>query len=333
MKRRQMIKTTAALGAMSLWTGVARGQEKKVLKLAHDSPTTSGWHVGAMKIAEMTKKQSDGALEIRVYPSAQLGDMRETAELAQAGTIDMVLLTAGVAASFVPSMNLFGLPFLFNDSEQAAAVYNGDLGRRLMQDADAAGYKGLGFNIRTFRSPMNSVHPITKRADFEGLKIRLMQVPIMIDSYRALGASPVAMPYSEVYTAAQSGVIDGMENTPTGVYSPKFHEVMDYYSLLPVFINTCVLYMSRKSWDALSPAHQTLIQNVAAEGNEFISQKYFELDAENLEKIKAAGVQVDEGPFDLAPFREAVRPVYDQYVPELPKSGQDVVAELQKAWA
>lgn len=331
MKRREMIKSTI-LGAAALYTGIGRAQSPVVLKLGHDSPTTSAWHVGATRFAELVGERSNGAIEIRVYPSAQLGDLRELAELTKLGTVDMTLLTAGVAASFVPSMNMFGLPFLFSDSEQARALYQGPLGEKLMRDAEPAGYKGLGFNIRTFRSPMTKDHVIKTVSDLDGVKIRLQQVPIMIDSYRALGASPVAMPYSEVYAAAQSGVIDAVENTASGVYTPKFHEVMSYYSLLPVFINTCVLYMNGGKWKALSPDQQSLISSAAAEANEVISKTIADKDAEALAKMKDYGIKTYEGPFDLASFRKAVEPVYQKYVPELPESARGVVAELRGSW-
>lgn len=328
MKR--LVTVLAAVLVLSSSTFAAA--QSVTLRLGHDSPTTTAWHIGAMKIADLVKARSNGAVQIRVYPAAQLGDLRELVELTKAGTVDMVLVTAGVAANFVPSMNVFGLPFLFNDVEQARALYKGPLARQLMKDAEGVGLKGLGFNVLTFRSPMNNKRPLTSPADFQGLKIRLQQVPIHLDTYRALGASPVAIPYSEVYSAAQSGVIDGMENSPSGVYAPKFHEVMKNYSTLPVFINTSILYMSMKTWDRLTPEQRAVIEKAADDGNEVINQEYFRVDAEALQKMEAYGTKVGKGPFNLKAFREAVKPVYDKYVPQLPDSARKVVAELQKTW-
>lgn len=331
LNRRQALKTAVA-GTAAIWTGSVRAQTTISLRLAHDSPTTTAWHIGSTKMAEMIRQRSNGAINIRVYPSAALGDTREVAELIKAGTIDMALLTAGVAASFVPSFNLFGLPFLFSNSEQARALYVGDTGRKLMADVDAAGFKGLGFNALVFRSPMNTRVPITKPADMAGLKMRLQQVPIHIDTYRAMGASPVALPYSEVYSAAQSRVIDGVENSPAGVYGPKFHEVMSHYSLLPVFINTCLMVMSPKAWNALTPDQKKLIQEAAVDGNDTINQEFGGADKTALEKMQAYGTKIVTGPFDLKPWRVSVDSVYAKYVPQLPESGQKIVADLKKTW-
>jgi len=202
-----------------------------------------------------------------------------------------------------------------------------------MGDVDAAGFKGLGFNILVFRSPINKRGLIETPADVAGLKIRVQQVPIHIDTYRALGANPIALPYSEVYSAAQSGVIEAAEGAPSGVYGPKFHEVMRYHTLLPVFINAATTVMSQKAWNALKPDQQELLEKAAVEGNEMINQDYFVVDKQAVERMEAAGVKVNKGPFDLKPWRAAVESVYAKYVPGLPDVAKDIVTNLRQTWA
>ena len=320
--------------AVVLWALLAAGEglAQTVLRLAHDNPATAPYQAGALKFAEVVKNKTNGALQIRIYPASQLGDQRELAELTKAGTLDLCFLTAGVAANFVPSMNVFSLPFLLNDVDQGRALYTGPMGKQLLKDAEAAGLVGLGFHILSFRSPMGAKKRLSDLDDFKGAKIRLMQVPTHLDTYRAFGASPVGIPYSEVYLAASSGAIDGAEGAPVNVHVTKWDEVMKHYSLLPVFFNASVFYASAKTWEKLSPAHRTAMMEAAAEANEVINREYLRRDAEAIATMEKKGVAVDKGPFDLKKFRAAVKPVYDKQVPLLPASAQQIVKELQGQW-
>lgn len=302
------------------------------LRLGHDNPPTAPYQAGALKLADLVNKKTGGALTIRIYPASQLGDQRELAELTKAGTLDMCFLTAGVAANFVPSMSVFSLPFLLNDLEQGRALYEGPIGKQLLKDAEAAGLVGLGFNILSFRSPMGAKKPLSNLNDFKGAKVRLMQVPSHIETYRTLGANPVSIPYSEVYLAALSGAIDGAEGAPVNVLVTKWDEVMKYYSLLPVFFNASVLYVSAKTWEKLSSAHRTALLESAREANEVINMEYIRRDSEAIKTMEGRGLVVDKGPFDLRKFRDAVKPVYDKQLPQLPSSTQEIVRELQRQW-
>lgn len=325
--------TTVLVGLLLNWSlGVPGAAAQTVLRLAHDNPATSPWQAGALRFADLVNKKSAGSLQIKVYPAAQLGDLRELAELTKAGTVDLTFLTAGVAANFVSSMDLFSLPFLFNDLEQGRALYNGPLGKRLLQDAEPAGFVGLAFNILSFRSPMVAKKPITAPEDFRGLKMRLMQVPTHMETYKTLGASPVAIPYSEVYSSAQSGVVDGAEGAPINVYVTRWHEVMKHYSLLPVFFNAGVLYMGKKTAARLSPEHRAIIESSLPEVCELINSEYIRRDAEAIKNMESQGVRIEKGPFDLRRYREIVKPIYDARVPKLPPAARDIVAELQREW-
>lgn len=310
------------------------GAEKVLtLKLAHDQAVTTPWGIAGYKFAEVVNKKSNGAIKIDVHPAAQLGDLRELMELTKAGTVDFCFQTSGVAASFVPVMNLFGLPFLFSDGKQLQALYKGQLGRKILDSAEKYSYKGLSFNTYVFRSPMNSKRPLKTPDDFKGLKIRLMQVPIHMDTYRALGASPTAIPFSELYTSAKMGVVDGFENTITALYTQKLYEVAKYFSTLPVFANTCLTFASLKTWnEKLNESQRKIILDCVPESDMANDNTYDNLQGSSVKKVQELGIQVYEGPFDLKAFRAAVKPVYDKWVPTLPPEGQEIVKELQKQW-
>lgn len=324
--------------SLTLWAAAlllsfaADASAQTVLRLAHDNPAAGSYQTGALRFAEIVKKKTNGAIQVRVYPASQLGDQRELGELARAGALDLCFLTAGVAANFVPSMNIFALPFLLNDTEQGRALYEGPMGKQLLKDAEAAGFVGLGFQILSFRSPMGIDRPLSKLDDFKGAKIRLMQVPIHLDTYRAFGASPVGIPYSEVYLAATTGAINGAEGAPANVHLTKWDEVMKYYTLLPVFFNASVFYASAKTWGKLSPAHQEVLMEAAKVANELLTEDYSGRDAEAIKVMEKLGVRVDKGPFDLKKFRAVVKPVYDKQVPLLPPSAQEIVKRLRSQW-
>lgn len=312
---------------------ILAAKEPLTLKIAHDSPEDTPWGIGAKKFKELLEKKSNGTIKVDVYPAAQLGDLRELMELLQAGTLDFAFQTSGVASSFIPEMGLFALPFLFNNKAQMEEVYTGPLGQKLLAAGEKAQIKGLSLNVHVFRSPMNNVRPLKTPADFKGLKMRLMQVPIMMETYKALGASPVALPFSELYMAAKTGAVDGFEGAIPYLYSQKLYEVAKYLSTLPVFANTCLDLASLKVWnEKLNAEQRKMVMEVIPEVDKIMNAAYDKSQEADLNKMKEYGVKVYEGPFNLKPYREAVKPVYAKHVPKLPKEAQEVVGELQKQW-
>jgi TRAP-type transport system periplasmic protein len=303
------------------------------LKLGHDVAPTHPWHQGALRLAELVNKKTNGEVKIEVFPSSQLGDLRELMELTQTGSIDFNMNTSGVAASFIPDMNLLNLPFLFNDRAQLKAFYESPLARKILDSGEKNRIKGFAFHTYVFRGPMNSKRAIKTLADFKGLKIRLMQVPIHLDTYKALGASPVAIPMSELYTAAQMGTVDGFENSAVTIYYQKLHEVGKFYSTLPVFAYTNVLLGSVKTWnEKLNESQRKAFLECLPEAIAIINKGSDEGEELGLKKFAEAGLQVYTGPFDLKPFREAMKPVYEKWTPGLSKDGQEILKELQKQW-
>lgn len=310
------------------------GAEKTItLRMGSDLALHHPELKGGLRFGELVNKKTNGEVKIEIFPSSQLGDLRELMELIQVGTVDFCMNTSGVAGSFVPDMILFNLPFLFNDKFQQEIFYEGPLGKKILESCEEKRIKGLAFHTLLFRAPMNNKRPIKALDDFKGLKIRLMQVPIHIDTYKALGASPVAIPLSELYTAAQMGTVDGFENAAVTLYHEKLFEVGKYYSTLPVFAYTNLILASMKTWkEKLSDSQRKAILDSLPESVAMINKGSDDAEEEGLRKFRESGVQVYTGPFDLKPFRKAVQPVYDKWVPKLSKEAQEVVKELQKQW-
>jgi tripartite ATP-independent transporter DctP family solute receptor len=303
------------------------------LKMGHDVAPTHPWHQGALRLAELVNKKTNGEVKIEVFPSSQLGDLRELMELTQTSSIDFNMNTSGVAASFIPDMNLLNLPFLFNDRDQLKKFYESPLARKILDSGEKNRIKGFAFHTYVFRGPMNNKRTIKSAEDFKGLKIRLMQVPIHMDTYKALGSSPVAIPFSELYTAAQMGTVDGFENSAVTLYHQKLYEVGKYYSTLPVFAYTNVILGSMKTWnEKLNESQRKAFLESLPEAVAMINKGSDEGEEVGLKKFRDSGVQVNTGPFELKPFREAMKPVYDKWAAGLSKDAQDILKDLQKQW-
>lgn len=329
---KKILVAIVALVAAVAVTATADAQAPVKMRVGHDLAPTHPWHQAALRFAEDIKAKSNGTLELAVFPSSQLGDLRELMELTQRGSLDMNVNTSGILATFVPDANIFNLPFLFSDSAQADQFYRSQSAESIKTACEKARIKCLAFMTTVFRSPMNSRRPVRNLDDMKGLKIRLMQVPIHIETYRSLGAAPTAIPFSELYTAAQTGVVDGFENAIGTLYTSKLYEVGKYLDTLPVFLYTNVFAMSQRVFQKLNATQQQAILSSVPQFVDTVNKSMLDFETSGLDAMKKRGVVANTGPFDLKAFRKAVAPVYAKYVPTLSREIQEVVRELQKTW-
>jgi tripartite ATP-independent transporter DctP family solute receptor len=247
----------------------------------------------------------------------------------QLGTVDMMSCSLGVAATFVPELNVMNLPFLFRDAKHYTDVVRGPIGQRLLKAVEPKRLVGLGFYAPVFRVPMTGVRAIATPADFKGLRIRLMEVPLHMDTYKALGASPVPLPFGELYTALQLKTVDGNENAPATLYSERFYEVQKYVSLLPVFSNGAVLLMSQATWNKLTPPQREIIVSSVPDALAVGDRDYLAMDEKGLQVMKGQGLSIN-APTDLKPFRDAVKPIYDKYLEKMPDWVKEAFVQIQK---
>lgn len=300
-----------------------------VLRFGHTTADTHPYTTGARRLAELVAEKTDGKLEIQVFPAGQLGGERDITEGLQAGTVDMMVNSLGVAATFIPAINLFNLPFIFTGVDHYNAVVHGEIGERILATAPDHGLIGLGFTAPVFRVPMSSTRPINTPADFRGMKIRLMEVPLHIDTYSALGATPVPLAFGELYTALQLGTVDGNENALATLYTQRFYEVQDYITILPVVSNGAVYLMSEITWNRLPESYKEAIISSMPEAIRALDEHYLELEESGLAAMIDAGIEVNT-PANLDPFVRAVQPIYDKYLAEMPSWVADLVPEIQR---
>jgi len=304
------------------WVDLGISQEKQViLKLGHAVAPEHPYHLGAVRYSDLVAQRTKNKVKIDVYPSTQLGNERDMVEGLQLGTIDLVVTSTGPLGGFVPRMFVVDLPFLFRDREHAYQVLDGPIGRELLDAFSAKGMKGLAFWENGFRQITNSVRPIEKPEDLKGIKIRTMENKVHLSAFRAFGASPTPMAWSEVYTALQQKTIDAQENPIAIIYFQKISEVQKHLALTGHFYSPTPLLMSLKAFNNLSQNIQKIMLDTAMECATFERNLLRDNEAKQLAEIKAKGMQVTLP--NKKPFQDAAAPVYKEFESQFGKETID----------
>lgn len=292
----------------------------RVLKLAHAINEQDAFHIGALKLKDVVDKESNGQLSVEIFPNGKLGDERTLLENIRMGVVDMAIITGGPIINFMPEFGIFDLPFLFRNEEHAYKVLDGEFGQNMLKKMEKAGWKGLAYGERGFRNLTNSKRSVKVPSDMNGLKIRLMENPIYVDTFRALGANAVPMAWIETLTALQQGALDGQENPLNVIWSYKLYECQKYLSLTNHTYAPNVIMMSLRCWNSLKPEQQALIMKAAKAGAKANRDMDLQKNAEWLADLEKHGMVVTKP--DLEAFRKAVAPIYDKY---MAKFGKDTV--------
>jgi len=286
------------------------------LKAADDQalgyPTTQA----LIEMARLLDRWSGGRIKMEVYYDGQLGNEVTTIRKTIEGSIDVDRVNLDPLTQVEPLLRAFALPYIFRSQEQMHRVVDGPIGREFLDRLKVHGLVGLGYYDSGSRSFYVSRRPIRSLAGLRGLRIRVQNAPIMSDIVRALGAIPVPMPYEDVYTALETGVIDGAENNIPSWVSTGHYEVAPYY-LADAHVRVPeVLIMSEKSWKRLKPADRSLVARAAAESVTFQRKLWQKTVARALERAKAAGCRIIV-PDDLPAFERATERVYRDYGSQL----------------
>jgi tripartite ATP-independent transporter DctP family solute receptor len=281
------------------------------IKLGHAINEQDVFHLAALKFKEEVEAKTGGEITVLVYPNATLGDERNLLESLKMGTVDMGIITGGPVINFLPSFGVLDLPFLFTSPEHAYKVLDGSIGQDFITEMERLGWKCLAYGERGFRNLTNSKRPIEKPEDIKDLKIRVMQNPIYIDSFTALGANAVPMAWTEALTALQQGTIDGQENPLNVIAAYNINESNKYLSITRHAYAPNLIMMSMRMWGKLTPEQQTIVQDSAKTAAKLNRDVDNEKEAEWLQQLKDAGMVVTEP--DLTKFREAVSSVYEKY--------------------
>lgn len=280
---------------------------------AKDYPTTQG----AYKFAELVKEKTNGRIEIMVVEDGESGDEKSVIEQLQFGGVDFARVSLSPLSELVPKLNVLQMPYLYTGAEHMWKVLDGDIGDEFMASFDGSNMVALSWYDAGARNFYNSKRPVTSLGDIKGLKIRVQESELMINMIEALGAKPVPMAYSEVYSSLQTGAIDGAENNLPSYESTKHYEAAKYYTI-DEHSRVPELQLAAKAvWDKLSSKDQAVIKQCAKESALYERELWAEREKLSEERVKAVGSEIIKlSAKEKAEFQKAVSPVYEKFCAE-----------------
>jgi tripartite ATP-independent transporter DctP family solute receptor len=283
--------------------------DRIVLKLGHALPPSHNVHVAMEMMGRRLAELSGGKVELQVFGGGQLGSEPETIEQAQRGALAMVKTSAAALESFVPEMAVFGMPYLFRDADHYWRVLGGDVGREILDATTPHGLHGLNYYDSGSRSFYTVSRPILRPEDVREMKLRVLPSKTARDMIALLGGGPTPIPYGELYTALQQGMIDGAENNPPSFYTSRHYEVAKHYALDEHTRVPDLVVVSTRVWDDLSPQVRAWIAQAADDSVVFQRKLWDEQTRESLAEVAKAGVTIHRP--DQAAFERAMAPMYD----------------------
>ncbi len=297
--------------ALFLLPACRSGGDVTVLKLGHGLDPSHSVHQGMVYMAEDLAERSGGTMRIDLYPSEQLGTERQCLELLQIGSLAMTKVSTSVLENFAPNYRALGLPFIFRDEAHRFRIFEGPIGRELLQQGERYRLRGLTFYDAGSRSFYSVDRPIRHPDDLDGMKIRTQESALSMSMVNTLGGAATPISWGELYTALQQGVVDGAENNPPSFYLSRHYEIARYYSLNEHTGVPDVLMISTIIWDALTPQQQTWLQEAADASAQKQKELWRIASEEALTAVKAAGVEVIYP--DKTPFMERAAPMLEAY--------------------
>ncbi|MBV9969603.1 MAG: TRAP transporter substrate-binding protein [Xanthobacteraceae bacterium] len=329
MHRRTVVLGALTLAAASTRPRAGRAQQKLVLKTSDVHPAGYPTVVAVENLGKKLEQATNGRLSVQMFAAMQLGGEKEAIEQAQIGALAMARVSVGALGPVVDALNVINLPFLFRNTAHMQKVIDGPIGQELLDavtNDSKAGLVGLCWMDAGARSVYDTKRPIRTLADLKGLKIRVIGNPMFVDMMNALGGNGVAMGYDQVFSALQTGVIDGAENNPPSFVFDNHYQVAKYYTLTEHLIVPEMLVFSRRTWSALAKADQDLIRTLAREAQREERTLWAAYETQAIDKARAAGIQIFEVA-DKKPFQDAVKPVWDKYGPRFAEVIKRVQAE------
>ena len=284
--------------------------------------------VALTKVQQCVAQKSGGKMKIQTFFDGSLGSDIPTIQQLRTGTLDMVVTATSFLSTMVPSAAVFDLPFLFANEKEADAALDGKAGELLAQRLAGVGLVTLAYWENGFRNMTNSKRPINRMEDLGGLKMRALQNPIVVETFKAMGGFAVPMPFTEVYSALETKTVDGQENPVPIIESAKFYEVQKYLSMTRHIYNPGIVVYSKQLFDKLAPVEQAALRDCAQGAREEQRRLNRQQSEEGIARLKAKGMIVNElSPAELARMREVAKPIHEKAIPTI---GADMLAAVHE---
>lgn len=299
-------------------SGVAIAQTKPiVLKLAETHPQDYPTTKGDYEFARLVKERSNGRIIVEVYHSKQLGEERAVIEQVQLGAIDMTRVSISAVSAFVRELDAFQLPYLYRDADHMWKVLNGPIGEEILKKHEAYNFVGLGWFEAGSRN-FYTKKPVKTVSDLKGLKIRVQQAPLMVAMVQALGAIATPLPFGEVYSALQTGVVDGAENNWPSYLSTSHYEVARYFIVDEHTRVPEITVASKKVFDRLSKEDRALLIQAMRDAQPYQYKLWVEYEKVAEKAVRDKGCIITEvSPAEKQKFMDAMKPLYDKQPPEI----------------
>lgn len=309
-------------GGKTASSGGAGKKDKVRLKMSVTGSDSSTWTKGAQKFAELVKEKTNGEVEIKVYPNEQLsgGNQGKGIEMLRNGATDLSYHSNIIYSIMDERFGVISLPWLLPDYETVDTKLNGKGGEAINEILDEIGVVGLGFGENGFRQLTNTKKAVNTPEDISGLKIRVPGIKMYISLYKALGADPIAMNFSEVFTALQQKAIDGQENPTDIITSSKIYEVQDHLSVWNYSYDSIILGMNKAKFESLKPEHQEAIKEAATEACDYQVEINRQAEDEQLKMFEERGMTITTVTKEnIEAFKQKVSSVYTEYEPIMGK--------------
>ncbi|XAH25297.1 TRAP transporter substrate-binding protein [Xylophilus sp. GW821-FHT01B05] len=305
---------TLALAAL-LAAGAAHAQFKeRTIRVSNGVSKEHPMGNGLAKMGACTLEKSGGKLKIQAYWDGALGSDLTSTQSVRSGSLEMVITSTAPVVAIVPALGVFDLPFLFNTAQEADQLLDGKAGEWFSDKLPAVGLVNLAWWENGFRHTTNSKRPITRTEDFEGVKMRVMQNNIFIDTFKTLGSNAVPMAFSEVYSALETKTVDGEENPLSNIENMKFYEVQKYLTLTKHAYSPTLVLFSKKLWDTMSPQEHAALKDCAVLAREEQRRANREMEARSVDKLRGYGMAVNEiSPAEMQRIRERTKVIYERH--------------------